>query len=73
MSQTHWQSFMETCASTAIGFWVAYFASLTVLPLFGFPVTHGQNFWITVIFTAISLIRGFFVRRLFNFLHARAA
>ena len=73
MSQTKFQSGVETCASTAIGFFIAYFASLTVLPLFGFPVTHGQNFWITVIFTAISLIRGFFVRRLFNFLHARAA
>lgn len=73
MSQTKSQSAVETCASTAIGFFIAYFASLTVLPLFGFPVTHGQNFWITVIFTAISLIRGFFVRRLFNFLHTRQA
>ena len=73
MSQTKFQSGVETCASTAIGFFISYFASLTVLPLFGFPVTHGQNFWITVIFTAISLIRGFFVRRLFNFLHARQA
>ena len=69
MSQTHRQSIIETCASTAIGFGVAYVASYTVLPLFGHHVTHGQNFWITAIFTAISLLRGYFVRRLFNRLH----
>ena len=69
MSQTHKQSMIETCASTAIGFGIAYVASLLVLPLFGFAVTHGQNFWITVIFTVISLVRGYFVRRLFNYLH----
>jgi hypothetical protein len=69
VSQTHKQSAIETCASTAIGFGIAYVASMTVLPLFGFAVTHGQNFWITVIFTVISLVRGYFVRRLFNYLH----
>lgn len=69
MSQTSRQSAIESAASTAIGFGIAYVASLIVLPLFGFPVSHGQNFWITVIFTAISLVRGYFVRRLFNHLH----
>lgn len=69
MSQTKWQSFVETCASTAIGFGIAYVASYTILPLFGHHVSHRDNFWITVIFTAISLARGWFVRRLFNRLH----
>lgn len=69
MSQTAKQSAIETCASTAIGFVVAYVASYTVLPLFGHNVTHGDNFLITVIFTVISLVRGYFVRRLFNYLH----
>lgn len=73
MSQTSRQSAIESAASTAIGFGIAYAASLLVLPLFGFPVSHGQNFWITVIFTAISLVRGYFVRRLFNHLHRSRA
>ena len=73
MSQTRMQSAIETVASTAIGFVIAYAASYTVLPLFGHHVTHGQNFWITVIFTVISLIRGWFVRRLFNRLHGARA
>ena len=69
MSQTRMQSAVETVASTAIGFGIAYVASYTVLPLFGHHVTHGQNFWITCIFTVISLVRGWLVRRLFNRLH----
>ena len=73
MSQTHRMSIVETVTSTAIGFGISYVTSLTVLPLFGFPVTHGQNFAITVIFTVISLARGYGIRRLFNWLHSRAA
>lgn len=73
MSQTRMQSAIETVASTAIGFVIAYVASYTVLPMFGHHVTHGQNFWITFIFTVISLIRGWLVRRLFNRLHGARA
>lgn len=71
MSQTKWQSFVETCASTAIGFVISYMTSYCVLPVFGFHVSHGQNFAITCIFTVISLLRGWGVRRLFNHLHGR--
>lgn len=73
MSQTRLQSAVETVASTAIGFGIAYVASYTVLPLFGYRVTHSDNFWITVIFTAISLVRGWCMRRLFNRLHGGRA
>lgn len=69
MSQTRFQSFMETCASTVIGFVIAYIASYLVLPWFGFRVSHEQNFYITCIFTIISLVRGWCVRRLFNRIH----
>ena len=69
MSQTRLQSLAETVASTAIGFVVAYAATWAVFPAFGYPVTHTDNLWITTIFTAISLLRGWMVRRLFNHLH----
>lgn len=73
MSQTRRMSILETVASTAIGFAISYATSLTVLPLFGFAVTHGQNLGITCIFTGISLARGYVVRRLFNWLHRRGS
>lgn len=72
MSQSRRLSAIETVASTAIGFVISYVTSYVVLPLFGFDVTHGQNFSITCIFTGISLLRGYFVRRLFNRLQRRA-
>lgn len=71
MSQKKRHSFLEACISTAIGFGIAYTTNLLVMPLFGFQITHGQNFWITCIFTGISVIRGYGVRRLFNLLHSR--
>lgn len=64
-------SLLEACISTAIGFVLAYLFNYICLPLFGFYPSHGQIFWYTVIFTVLSIIRGYFVRRLFNWLHAR--
>lgn len=64
-------SVLETCVSTAIGFGVAYIANWFILPVFGMPQSHHATFWITVMFTAISLIRGYCVRRLFNWLHVK--
>ena len=69
--QKRQHSFLEACVSTSIGFGVAYLANWLVLPLFGFKASHGQIFWITVIFTGISIIRGYYVRRLFNLLHIK--
>ena len=71
MRQTRFQSFVETCVSTAIGFVIAYAATAIVMPAFGYPVTHSDNFWITAIFTGISLLRGMGVRRLFDWWHHR--
>ena len=64
-------SLLEACASTAIGYVIAFITTLAVLPLFGFTPTLHQNFWITNIFTVVSILRGYYVRRLFNYLHAK--
>lgn len=66
MKQSRLESAVETIASTAIGFVVAWASTLVILPAFGFHVSGGQSFWITCWFTAISLARGYFVRRLFE-------
>jgi hypothetical protein len=64
-------SLLEACISTAIGFGIAFTTNAFVMPAFGFHITTAQNFWITVIFTFISVVRGYYVRRLFNFMHVR--
>lgn len=71
--QSRLASVIESIASTAIGYAVALIANLSVLPLFGYQPTLHEASWIAGIFTAISLVRGYFVRRLFNFLGVRRA
>lgn len=64
--QTRTWSALETIASTAIGLAVSIAASLVVYPLHGHSFTLAQNASIAAIFTVVSIIRGYFVRRLFN-------
>jgi hypothetical protein len=55
--------------SVAIGYIIALIATLTVLPLFGHNATFKDGVWISLIFTVISVIRGYAVRRTFNWWH----
>lgn len=64
--QSRKMSLVEISVSTAIGFVVAFMANAVVMPAFGHHVSASQNFWITVIFTVISIARGYCVRRLFE-------
>lgn len=68
MQTLRW-SVIETIASTVIGFVVSFISNIFILPLVGLQATMGQSFWMVVFFTIVSLIRGFFVRRLFNRVH----
>ena len=64
-------SLLEACVGTIVGLAVAVAANWIVLPLFGFPVSLSQSFWIAVVFTTISVARSYAVRRLFNWLHTK--
>lgn len=67
--QSKKMSLVEAVASTAIGFVVAWIVTIFLLPAFGFPATITQSFWITVVYTIVSVIRGYYVRRGFVWLH----
>lgn len=64
--QTKKGSATEALLNTSIGWIINYGANLIVLPLFGFPVTMLQAFWMGIIFTVISIVRGYVLRRWFN-------
>lgn len=66
MSQTKLGSFVESWANIFIGFTINFFANLVVLPWFGFNVTPSDAFGMGLIFTAISLVRSYVIRRWFN-------
>ena len=65
-SQTKLGSFIESWANIAVGFGINFAANLVILPHFGFAVTVSDAFGIGVIFTVISLVRSYVLRRWFN-------
>lgn len=67
MSQTRSGSMVETLINVAIGFVISFFANMAILPLFG----HGSpgflnNLGMTAVFTVLSIVRGYVIRRWFN-------
>jgi hypothetical protein len=68
MSQSKKMSLFETLASTAIGYVVAVAAQSVIFPMFGLVVSLQDNMLIGVFFTVVSVVRGYAVRRMFNYL-----
>lgn len=64
--QSRKMSVVEVVTSTALGFVVAVITTVIVFPWFGLRVTLPDNLAITAIFTVVSLVRGYCVRRLFE-------
>lgn len=69
--QTRRQSLIESIANVAIGYTVAIATQLAVFPVFGIHVTLRENLGIGAFFTAVSIVRSYWVRRLFNWIGAR--
>ena len=65
MEQTRTMSMVEVVTGSLIAFLVSMWANYLVLPLFGFNVKLSESLAITFLFTIISLVRSYLVRRLF--------
>ena len=64
-------SLMEVLINTAIGYFVALATQIIVFPWFNIEVTYSQQFAIGAIFTIVSIVRGYFVRRMFDLIHVK--
>jgi hypothetical protein len=73
MSQTRLSSFIEAWINVALGFGINFCANLLILPLFGFHITLSENFVMGLLYTVISVVRSYCVRRWFNARIKRAA
>ena len=72
--QTRLQSFIESFINVVIGYGVALISQILVFPLFEINIPMGSNLLIGAIFTVISIVRSYVVRRVFNRWHsARSA
>lgn len=64
---------VEAWLNILIGFAVNFVANFLILPLVGAEFTAAQNFWMGWIYTSISIVRQYALRRWFNGrLHAAA-
>jgi hypothetical protein len=66
MTQSKQKSLIESIVQTIIGLGTSILIQVILYPILGIPVTFSQNIIITLVFFIISIIRGYFVRRIFE-------
>ena len=71
MKQSRLMSLVESLANVLVGYGVALATQMVVFPLFGLTVTVAENLLIGLIFTAVSIIRSYTLRRGFEALRLR--
>ncbi|WP_419798679.1 MAG: hypothetical protein ACNI26_03120 [Terasakiella sp.] len=71
MRQSRRMSFLESLTNVAVGYGVAVTAQIAVFPLFGLEVSLSDNLVIGAIFTGISILRSYTLRRIFEELRVR--
>lgn len=66
MSQTRKGSVAESITNIVIGIGIGFLSNIVVLPAFGYEVTIGDATAISLVFTAISFVRSYVIRRIYN-------
>jgi len=66
MKQTKRKSLIESIIQTVIGLGTSILIQIILYPMMGIPVTFSQNLIITLVFFLVSIVRGYFVRRIFD-------
>ena len=66
MSQSRTMSLVESTTNIGVGLLVSWTITWTLLPLWGFIPSMSEAVEISVLFTVVSLLRSYTLRRLFN-------
>lgn len=66
VGQTRRGSLLESLVNILVGYSVNFMANLLIFPLFGWHISARENLTLGVIYTGISLVRSYGLRRLFN-------
>ena len=66
MPQSKTMSLLESFANVAVGIGISLISQLVIFEAYGIHVSTQQNIEIVAWFTAISLLRSYMLRRLFN-------
>jgi membrane protein CcdC involved in cytochrome C biogenesis len=71
MKQSRLMSLVESLANVLVGYGVAVATQMAVFPLFGVAVSITENLVIGLIFTVVSIVRSYALRRSFEALRVR--
>lgn len=66
MSQSKTQSLVEVIINVVVGYVIATFTQIIIFPMFDIHIGLGDQMMISLVFTIISIIRGYVIRRWFN-------
>ena len=72
MRQSRVMSLVEALANVLVGYGVAVLVQVVLFPVLGFAVTFRQNLAIGLVFTVVSIVRSYTLRRLFEVWRAGA-
>ncbi len=64
--QTKKQSLYEALINVGIGYTISLVSLFLIFPLLGIESSTANNVLISLYFTVISILRGYFLRRFFN-------
>jgi len=65
-TQSERGSLIEAVANTVVGYGLAVATQFAVFPIYGLQVGVVENLGLGLVFTAVSLVRGYLLRRLFD-------
>ena len=69
-AQSRKMSAIESITNSFVGFWISVVLAMWTVPLlYGAPAPMKQNIISTVLFTIVSIVRSFIMRRFFTWLH----
>lgn len=66
MTQSRRGSALEAVVNVIVGYSVNFAANMLIFPLFGWKISLSENLILGTIFTVISLVRSYWLRRFFN-------
>ena len=66
MKQSRLMSLVEAITNVVVGYGVAVVTQILIFPIFGLRTTLAQNLQMGLLFTGVSIIRSFLLRRLFE-------
>jgi membrane protein implicated in regulation of membrane protease activity len=65
-AQSRWNSILESLSNTAIGMLTTFIFSPLIYKAVGMQYTYSQLGAVTILFTVLSIVRSYIIRRYFN-------